>query len=168
LTVISFGLFSANCKLFRVNKELIDQVVTELNSSLSETYLRSITQIGKYKYIITFEGETFRRLLISIEPRDPRIYLIRRRDRELKKLASHRSLFAIAAERAIAGMMFASAQPVRDERIVKLNFGHEARTTLVVQLTGASSNLFVIDDRDVIAIAARSSRLLGQEVHSPY
>lgn len=161
----SFGLFRANCKLLRVEKALIDRVVAELNSSLDGTTLRSITQIGKQSYVVTFEGEVFRRLLISIEARDPRIYLIRRRDKELKKLTAHRSLFAIAAERMLAGLEFTSANVSSTDRIVRLVFGEK---TLVIQLTGSSSNLFVLDENGRISVVDRTSTLPGQAVDNDY
>lgn len=151
-----------------MDKRLIDQVVAELKLTLAETVFRSITQIGKYSLVITLEGDTFRRLLVSIEPRDPRLYLIRRRDRELKKLTTHRSLFAIAADTYLAGLPFESIHSTDDERIVEMVFGNSEQRTLLIQLTGSSSNLFLLHSSRLIEAAARTSNAVGQTVGSEY
>lgn len=154
-----------------MDKELIDLVATELNAAFARTRFRSITQLGKHSFVLTFEGETFHRLFVSIEPRDPRIYLIRRRDREIKKVAVHSSLFAVAVDKVLASMPFKSLDCDKDERIIELSFGSfklASHYILIVQLTGGSSNIFLVNSERTIIAAALASNKIGQAIGSKY
>ncbi|MGH9948134.1 MAG: NFACT RNA binding domain-containing protein [Pyrinomonadaceae bacterium] len=154
-----------------MNIELIEKIVPEIRDAIVGLAFREIFQLGENRFAIAFDGDDFRLLFISIEPRDPRVYLIQRRLRELKKLKSHPSQFAIFAARTLDQFTVSSVIPTPQERIVEIEFRDSAKTlahAIVLQLTGTSSNCFLIDKDRTILSAARRPKGKGQEVDSVY
>jgi predicted ribosome quality control (RQC) complex YloA/Tae2 family protein len=168
---IGFGLFYFEARLTVVNIELIEKVVPEIEQTLVGLSLRQIYQLGENRFAVAFEGDDeFRLLFVSIEPRDPRIYLIRRRIRDLKKHLSHPSQFSIFAERSLLGFVVKSVGQIPDERIVEVELENISTETFTVifQLTGTSSNSFLLDAKRTILSAARKPIGEGQEIGSNY
>ena len=148
-----------------MNLELIERIVPELREALIGATFRSTFQLGASRVALAFEGEEFRLLFISVEPGDPRIYLIRRRLRDLKKISVHPSQFAIALEKTLVGIQVAAIDQIGEDRIIEIRF---SKHNLVVQLTGKSSNMFLLDSEGRITAAARSPKGHGQAIGEHY
>jgi predicted ribosome quality control (RQC) complex YloA/Tae2 family protein len=138
-----------------VNEELIARIVPELRRELGGLHLREIFQLTGMQFAIAFEGGFFKLLFIAIEPRDPRTYMIKRRVRDLKKVKQNPSKFAIDAEKALSGKQLYEISKYEGDRIVEFGFRSDEIKFLVAQLTGKSSNLFLLDEKRIITAAAR-------------
>ena len=144
-----------NDKLAFVNEQLIERIVPELREGLIGLAFREIFQLRENQFAIAFEGDEFRLLFIAIDSREPRIYLIKRRTRDLKKEKQNPSKFVVDAEHALLGMWLADVSKQPGERVVELRFERTETRFLVAQLTGKSSNLFLLDTERTIIGALR-------------
>jgi predicted ribosome quality control (RQC) complex YloA/Tae2 family protein len=148
-----------------VNLDLIERIAPELRDALLGATFRNTFQLGATRFALAFEGDEFRLLFISIEPSDPRLYLIRRRLRDLKKQSTHPSQFAIALEKALIGIPVNALDQIGEDRIIEIRFSEHR---LVVQLTGKSSNMFLLDSERRITAAARNPKGEGQMIGEHY
>jgi predicted ribosome quality control (RQC) complex YloA/Tae2 family protein len=142
-----------------VNDQLIERIIPELSKGLVGLSLREIIQLQANQFAIAFDGDEFRLLFISIEPKEPRLYLIKRRLRELKKDKQNPSKFVVDAAHALVGMISTDVLKYAGERIVEFRFESGKTIFLIAQLTGKSSNLFLLDaDRTIIAAAKKPGK----------
>src|SRR5260370_2947525 len=104
-------------------------------------------------------------LLLSVEPSLPRMYLIKRRVRDLEKQSAPLGQFALFLRKELSATTLQNLEKDSGDRIVRFRFvgtdelGHEKERTLVAQLTGRSANLFLLDEKEVITHQARSTRV---------
>ena len=148
-----------------MNIELIEKVVPELSEALIGTKLRNVFQLSADRLAIAFVGEDFHLLFISVEPRDPRIYLIRRRLRDLKRGSIHPSHFAVSLEKLLTDSPVVGFDQIGADRVVQIGFSEHR---LVAQLTGKSSNLFLLDNKGTVLQTSRKPIGEGQAVGSTY
>lgn len=160
------GLFRLGLKLTYVDNSLIEKVVPEIRVALIGLAFREIIQLGDEQFVLAFEGEDFRLLFISIESRDPRIYLIKRRLRDLKKQKTNPSKFVVDVSRILAGSRVLMVEKADRDRVVKLRF--DSAATVIVQLTGKSSNLFLLDCDNAVIGAARKPGSDEQAIGKTY
>ncbi|MFL6466728.1 MAG: NFACT RNA binding domain-containing protein [Pyrinomonadaceae bacterium] len=156
-----------------MDEQLIGRILPELRNSLVGLALREVFQLGESRYVIAFEGEEFRLLFVSIEPREPRIYLIRRRLKDLKRTAANPTKFAVDLAKALKGKALQKIAKFESERVIELIFEHsDGARSLVAQLTGKSANLFLLDSgRHIIAAARKPSmdeQSIGMEYTPPF
>ena len=143
-------------KLDRVDEQLIERVVPEIRDELVGLALREIIQLRENRFAIAFEGDDFKLLFIALDPREPRIYLIKRRLRDLKKERQNPSKFAIDLEKTLFGMCLIDVSKRKNDRVLEFKFDSSAFKSLIAQLTGKSSNLFLLDaDRGILAAARK-------------
>ncbi len=156
-----------------MHDELIRRVVEELRSSLSGRFLGKIYQLTPLSFAFDF-GLRGSFLYISVEPSSPRLYLIQRRGRDLQKASSQLGHFGQLLRARTNGCAVVSVDKDPLDRVVRLTFrcDDEAGAThfrrLVVQLTGRTANLFLLDELNRIVAMLRAPR--GQmpgEVYSP-
>lgn len=109
-------------------------------------------------------------LFISIEPADPRIYLIKRRLRGLERSSGNLSPFFLYLRKHLSGAEITSIERIPNERalVFELRTETELEGTktfkLAVQLTGRSANLFLLDHDGRILESARDTLGEGQQV----
>ena len=148
-----------------MNIEWIERVLPELRDALTGAFFRSVFQLGPNRFVLAFDGGEFHLAFISIDPGDPRIYLIRRRLRDLKKLSTHPSQFAITLEKNLSGAKVSGLDQVDEDRVIEIRF---SELKLIVQLTGKSSNLFLLDPERRITAAARKPTGEFQTIGATY
>ena len=148
-----------------MNIQLIEKVVPELSEALIGTKLRNVFQLKADRLAISFEGEDFHLLFISVARRDPRIYLIRRRLRDLKRVSIHPSHFAVSLEKLLTDAPVVGLDQIGADRVVQIGFPEHR---LVAQLTGKSSNLFLLDIKGAVLQTSRKPIGVGQTVGSTY
>lgn len=113
-------------------------------------------------------------LFISIEAAAPRIYLIKRRLRDLEKQSTNPTSFVMSLRKRLANAHLESIEKIRNERILRFAFtavdelGRAVKYTLIVQLTGRSSNLLLLDKNDFVLDSCRATTGTGQETASRY
>ena len=141
---------------------------------LADRFPGKIFQFSPLSLAIDFRLRNEGYLFISVDPSAPRIYLIKRTVRELEKSSISPSPF-VQALRAKAGSgKLHSVAKYPNERIVRLSFmttddlGDEEPWDLVVQLTGRSANLFLLNSAGIITHALRAPKGAGQQIGDAY
>lgn len=157
-----------------MNDETLKEILVELSELLPGRFLGRIFQLSPFSLAIDFGLKEKGYLFISIEPAEPRLYLVKRTVRELEKAASPLSSFAQALRVTLGGGGLLSLTKDEDERVVRLSFAVvddldvSRNQILVAQLTGRSANLFLLDSDEKIKMAWRNPRGEGQHVGQLY
>jgi predicted ribosome quality control (RQC) complex YloA/Tae2 family protein len=156
-----------------MHHELIRRIVEELRANLSGRFLGKIFQLTPLSFAFDF-GLRGSFLFVSVEPANPGLYLIQRRARDLQKGAIQLTHFGQLLRSKAGGGRLVSIDKDPLDRIVRLTFrcddefGSIHFRRLVIQLTGRTANLFLLDELNRIVAVLRSPRgqLLG-EIYSP-
>ena len=152
----------------------ITAIRNELESELKGRQLGKIFQQSAHDIAVDFRTPDSKYLFVSIEPRNPRIYLIKRKLRDLEKASGNPTPFSLTLRKKLSGARLSSVVQIEGERVLLLSFDAETDldepvdNTIAVQLTGASANLFLLDSQSMILAAARQTRGDGQQVGESY
>lgn len=158
----------------QVHQDTLKEIVGELERLLPGRFVGKIFQLSTQSLAIDFglKGDGY--LFISTEPAAPRLHLVKRSLRDLQKRSISLSVFAQAMRTVLGGGNLISVTRDLEERIVRLAFsvtddlGDRQSRSLVVQLTGRSANLFLLDAAGVITHAFRDPKGEGQQIGAPY
>jgi predicted ribosome quality control (RQC) complex YloA/Tae2 family protein len=157
-----------------MHDELITKIVAELRDKLIGRYVGRIFQLGPLSLAIDFGIKGGEYLYISVEPASPRMYLIKRRLKELEKASIPAGPFLQLMRPRIGAARIVDIEKLPNDRIVRLFLQlDDASSTaqlwkLVVQLTGRAANLLFLDDSDRVVETLRSSRGEGQNPGESY
>jgi predicted ribosome quality control (RQC) complex YloA/Tae2 family protein len=150
---------------------VIQRVVEELRPALAERFFGKIFQLTPLSFAFDF-GLRGDYLFVSVDPASPRLYLIRRRLKELEKQSVALSPFGQMMRSRLSGGHVISISKDPLDRIVRLSFRIEDESggltfrRLVIQLTGRSADLFLLDELNQIQAALREQ---GQaRLHETY
>lgn len=152
-----------------MNEELIREVIEEIKPALVGRLWGKAFQLSAAVFAFDFRTRDGRYLFVSVAPNAPRLYMVSRTVRELEKSSTQASTFALVLRKALGGATLRSLTKDAGERVVRFTFdvpdavGAEHKATLVAQLTGRTSNLFLLDEGGRIVAALRPSRGEGQE-----
>jgi predicted ribosome quality control (RQC) complex YloA/Tae2 family protein len=139
---------------------VIQRVVEELRPSLTGRFFGKIFQVAPLSFAVDFRlrGEY---LFVSVDPASPRLYLIMRRLKELEKQSVSLSPFAQMMRSRLSGGYVINISKDPLDRIVRLTFRVEDESAgmifrrLVIQLTGRSADLFLLDELNRIEAVLR-------------
>jgi predicted ribosome quality control (RQC) complex YloA/Tae2 family protein len=92
-------------------------------------------------------------LFVSVDPASPRLYLIRRRLKELEKQSLSPGSFAQILRTKLSNEPITAVEKEPLDRIVRLKFDTK---TLVAQLTGRTADLFLLGEDDLIEAVLRT------------
>ena len=157
-----------------MQQETLQQVVAELESTLTGRFVGRVFQLSPLSFAIDFGVRNEGYLFVSAEPAQPRLYLIKRSTRELEKQSSSPSHFLQAFQHLLNGSRLVNVTRDESERIVRLEFlveneiGERRVIHLVCQLTGRSANLFLLDENELIRHALRPPKGEGQQPGQSY
>jgi predicted ribosome quality control (RQC) complex YloA/Tae2 family protein len=154
-----------------VNRETISKLVDELRSSaIGHELIRAIPS-GPHEISLHLRDAEPPFILISCDPKLHRIIPVRRRLRDLEK-AGTQTPFSLLANRDLVGTRVTGIEMLPDDRIVSIHFDSvepdAGKFVIVAQLTGKSSNVFLLDNDMAITSRMRDTSGPGQEVGSPY
>ena len=139
------------------HQEVIRRVVKELRAELSGRYFGKIYQLSPVSFAIDF-GLRGYFLLISVDPSDPRFYLTHRRTKDLEKQSLPLNAFGQALRTRLSGAHFIEISKDPLDRIVRLTFRiDDIFWRLVVQLTGRTADVFLLDELNRIIAVLRES-----------
>jgi predicted ribosome quality control (RQC) complex YloA/Tae2 family protein len=161
-------------KIVAVHQQTIKTIVAEAGQMVTGRFLGKIFQLSSFSVALDFGLRDGSYLLLSVEPKKPRIHLIKRRVRELEKESLPLGPFAQTMRSSLDSAEVVSLNVHSSERIVRLLFSKQDETgashsiTLLAQLTGRSANLFLLDSNDVITHAFRSPKGEGQQLGQHY
>jgi len=151
-----------------MNISTIEKIKAELESALIGRKLGKIFQLSRFEMAIDFRLADSTYLFVSIEPINPRIYLVRRRVKDLEKQSGTPSSFQMFVRKRLAGATLEAIEMVQDERILRFDFsirdelGKDRSYSLVAQLTGRSANLILLDENRMIIETSREPFGEGQ------
>ncbi|MBC7899658.1 MAG: NFACT family protein, partial [Saprospiraceae bacterium] len=151
-----------------MNISTIEKIKAELGLALIGRKLGKIFQLSRFELAVDFRLSDSTFLFVSVEPSNPRIYLIRRRVKDLEKQSGTPSSFHMFLRKRLSGATLDKIEVVPDERILYFDLstrdelGTDHNFSLVVQLTGRSANLFLLDERRMILETSREPFGEGQ------
>lgn len=157
-----------------MNNATLKKICAELLPVLHGQKFGKIFSLSKFELAIDFRLHDSSYLFISIIPNAPRIYLIKRRLKDLEKQSANPTPFVLFLRKRLSNAVLQSIEKQENERILKFSFlnqteiGEIENYTLVVQLTGRSSNIFLLDNRDFIFDSMRANSGDGQEIGNRY
>lgn len=152
----------------------ITAIRAELESELIGNRFGKIFQLSRSDIAVDFRLPGSRYLFISIEPSNPRIYLVRRKLRELERGSGNPTPFSLGLRKRLSGATVSSVAQLDSERVLLLSFDSVTEAeepisfSLVVQVTGASANLFLLDSDSRIVDTARQTLGEGQQIGDVY
>ncbi|HKP35269.1 MAG TPA: NFACT RNA binding domain-containing protein [Pyrinomonadaceae bacterium] len=157
-----------------MNDRVISRVVEELKPLLAGRRFGKVFQLSPESFAIDFGLREGGYLFVSVEPALPRVYLIKRRLRELEKQSMPPGQFSLSLKKELSQAELVSIEKEEDERIVRFKFGgideldRKFERTLLVQLTGRAANVHILDEDGVIKAQARPGRGIGQQPGEVY
>lgn len=152
----------------------ISTVVAELAQLLVGRGPGKIFQLSHHSLAIDFGLRQHGYLFIGIEPSAPRLYLIKRRVRDLEKASMPLTPFSLSLRKELARTSLTSVEKLPNERVVVLRFaglnelGERTSQALILQLTGRSANLFLLNAAGAIIARSRETRGAGQSPGEKY
>ena len=152
----------------------IAAIVSEIAPLLIGRAPGKIFQLTHQSLAIDFGLREHGYLFITVEPAAPRLYLIKRRVRDLEKASVPTTQFALSLRKELARKTVTSVEKLPTDRVVTLKFdgsddlGQQTHPTLIAQLTGRSANLFLLNDEGVITGRLKETKGVGQTVGEKY
>lgn len=152
----------------------ISAVVNEITPLIVGRRPGKIFQFTPYSLGIDFGLRGHGYLFLSAEPAQPRIYLIKRRVRDVERESMHLGQFGLSVRKELSNTTVASIEKTPGDRIVWLKFtgideiGKEMQRSLVTQLTGRSANLLLLDQDNRIVTQLREGQGKGQTISETY
>ncbi|HEV7857512.1 MAG TPA: NFACT family protein [Pyrinomonadaceae bacterium] len=157
-----------------MDDETIKDITAELSKGLLGRPFGKVFQLTRASLAIDFRTQDSSYLFISAEPAQPRLYMIKRRVRDLEKQSLPLTPFAQVLRKHLGNATLLAITKDPGDRIVRLSFnardemGNTLGRTLVAQLTGRTANLLLLDDRGFILDMLRNPRGMGQQIGDPY
>ncbi|MCB1023172.1 MAG: NFACT family protein [Acidobacteria bacterium] len=157
-----------------MNEPTLEKIIAELSDHLSGQKFGKIFALSRLTFVIDFRLEDGKYLLMSMEPNSPRLYLIKRRLKTLEKQSAAQPSFVSFLRKKIANSVVEKIEKLKGERVVKIRLaarnelGQSRKYVLLIQLTGRSSNLFLLDENDIILETLRETSGNGQMIATTY
>jgi len=154
-----------------VDDESIKLIVAEIAPLLTGRAPGKIFQLGPASLAIDFGLRDAGYLFLSVEPAAPRLYLIKRRVRELEKQGCALKQFGLTLKKELEQTRMTSIKKDQGDRIVRLEFvgqddlGESKTRILIAQLTGRSANLLLLDNQQRMIQSARSNQSMKVGEH---
>ena len=135
-----------------MHPQLLQRIVAELRTNLTGKYFGKIFQLSPvaFAFDVGLRGQF---LFVSVDPASPRIYLIRRRLKEVEKQSIHLGSFGQALHTKLSNAPITGVEKEPHDRIVRFSFESQ---TLVAQLTGRTADLFLLGELDQIEAVLRT------------
>ena len=157
-----------------MNRATIEQIIPELREALIGRRFGKVFVLSRNAVAIDFRLPDSHYLFISAEPAGPRAYLIRRRLRDLEKVSTNPTAFAMQLKKRLSGADVTAIEHITDERVLSFELtgtselGEEYRAFVIAQLTGKSANLFLLDGSYRIVDSLRDTLGEGQQIGDIY
>ncbi len=157
-----------------MNEKTLEKIRAELASALIGQKFGKIFLLSRFQMAIDFRLHDSHYLYINFEPSESRIYLVKRRLRDLEKQSKNQTPFVLFLRKRLANAVLETIEKLAGERILRFSFsardelGRAENYSLIAQLTGRSANLFLLDKNDFILDAARENSGAGQEIADKY
>ncbi len=157
-----------------MNEPTFQKIIAELESELVEQKFGKIFPLSRLSLAFDFRLPDSKYLFISIEPTAPRVYLVKRRFKDLEKQAKNPNSFVQLLRSRLSNGILETLEKFSGERILKFTFstqndvGQNEIYHLIAQFTGRSANLFLLDEKNFILDSIRENSGEGQEIADKY
>lgn len=157
-----------------MNEKTLEKITAELASEIIGQRFGKIFTLARLQLAVDFRLPDSQYLFVSIEPNEPRIYLIKRRLRDLEKQSINQTSFVMFLRKRLAHSVVKSIEKLANERILRFELSAENELgeihnyALIIQLTGRSANLFLLDKNGFILDTVRETHGAGQEIADRY
>jgi predicted ribosome quality control (RQC) complex YloA/Tae2 family protein len=157
-----------------MDDQSLKEIVAEIEPLLVGRAPGKIFQLSPLSLVIDFRLRDHGDLFISVEPAQPRMYLVKRRVRDLEKQSMPLTAFGQSLRKELSNTTLQSVEKDPGDRIIWFYFsridelGQTLQRTLIVQLTGRAANLFLIDPEGIITNQAREGKGAGQKTGETY
>jgi predicted ribosome quality control (RQC) complex YloA/Tae2 family protein len=157
-----------------MDDQAIKEIVAEIEPLMIGRAPGKIFQLSPLSLVIDFRLRDHGDLFISVEPARPRIYLIRRRVRDLEKQSIPLTPFAQVLRKELSNTTLRSIEKDPHDRIVYFylsgadELGQTQERKMIAQLTGRAANLFLVSPPGVITNQAREGKSPGQKMGELY
>ncbi len=157
-----------------MNEKTLEKIGAELASVLTGQKFGKIFTLARLKIAIDFRLPDSQFLFISVESSEPRSFLIKRRLRDLEKQSGNPNPFVLFLRKRLSNALLQSVEKFANERILRFDFsvqtelGQAEKYSLIIQLTGRSANLFLLDNNGFILDKMRETFGPGQEIGGTY
>lgn len=176
MTIFWAFLFTLSPLPFKVNMNEITlkTIIDEISPILKGQKFGKIFSLSKQDFAIDFRLNDGKYLFISLEYSTPRIYLIRRKLKDLEKQSINPHPFILLLRKYLSNAILQTISKDENERIIRFNLLANDEIeglknyTLVVQLTGRSSNLFLLDKNNFIIDSLRENQGDGQTIATQF
>jgi len=157
-----------------MDDQAIQQVVAEIGPLMISRAPGKIFQLSPLSLVIDFRLRDHGDLFVSVEPAQPRMYLIKRRVRDLEKQSIPLTPFAQILRKELSNTTLRSIEKDPTDRIVCFYFsgadelGQNQERKIIAQLTGRAANLVLVNPQGVITSQAREGKGPGQKIGEFY
>ncbi len=157
-----------------MNEATLEKIKEELDEKLTGQKFGKVFTLSRFETAIDFRLPDSRFLFISVNPVSPRIYFIQRRFKDLEKNSGNPPPFVLMVRKRLSNAVLQRIEKIENERILhfyltaQTEVGETEHYVFVVQLTGRSSNLFLLNEKNVILDSLRENTGDGQEMGDLY
>lgn len=157
-----------------MNEITLKKIAEELVKDLIGRQFGKVFTLSRFETAIDFRLPDSRFLFISVNPVSPRIYLIKRRFKDLEKNSGNPPPFVLMIRKRLSNAVLTRIEKVENERILQFfltantDIGETEHYILTVQLTGRSSNLYLLNKDKIILDTLRENTGDGQETGDFY
>ena len=147
-----------------MNEAELEQIRNEIAAAFAGRRFGAVFPLSRTSVAIDFHPHNAAYLFIDFDSKVRKVYLIRRRLKELQRSSVHSSPFVIHMRKLLAGRELVSVA-LEGERTFSFEFAGEnesGKLLFVVQLGGPVSNLFITDGCGTIIHTAREKTAEGQ------
>ncbi len=147
-----------------MNDVELAQVSNEIDTALTGRQFGRIFPISKTSFAVDFHPHASSYLFIDIAPRSRRIYLIRRRLKELERNATNPDPFLLKLKGRLSNAVLANVK----KELASITFTFETladgHLSLSVDLGGNRPNMFLLNEDGIIIAALNQWEDLGQKI----
>jgi predicted ribosome quality control (RQC) complex YloA/Tae2 family protein len=157
-----------------VNNAELEAVTLEFQKQLVGRRFGRVFPLGRRSFAVDLRLPDSRYLFVAAEPAAPRTYLIKRRLKDLDKTAENPQPFHLLLKKHLAALEVAAVEKFSNDRVLSVRFtgtnevGEAVRASIVIQLTGKSSNVFLLNDHQQIIGSLIEKDIDGQRIGESY
>lgn len=157
-----------------MNNASIEAVRSELGSAVIGRRFGRVFPLPRRSIAVDLGLKGGLYLFISVEPKAPRAYLIRRKLKELERSTEPPQPFHLMLRKHLSGAEVVAVEKLPNERVLLVRLsgidelGIEIDRVLAAQLTGRSADVFLLDENGIILSSLIKKETDGQRVGDVY